>query len=595
MCGIFGYNEKIGTDENIFFELMSHRGPDAKSSARAGDWLLGHLRLSIIDTTEAANQPFEKDGSFIVFNGEIYNYLELKGEYLRDVNLKTTSDTEVLIELLNRHGEKILNKLNGMFAFAWYDSGSGRLMLVRDRYGVKPLYWMENGGKFYFSSELKPLIRVKGKIEFNGIILDSFFKDTATDFDKNTFVRGIFYLEAGHRMTVGKDGSLDDRAWYQGSDFEFDREVFNDKQATVDYFENLLTDAVRIRHRSDVPVCITLSGGLDSTAIYVLAKEKLKSKIKPFVFSHAGAATDEAPKAMRLAKEYQDEPIVVESRSEQGIRSLNEASDFLEFPIWNPSAIAYLDMYKEIKKKGFKVVIEGHGSDEQLGGYPYMIEAAWKELLLKGKWGRAHEIYRIFRETQNPVLEQAEKGGSNTAADIFDMARGLGRGIIKAILMPSKAKYLKMQALLDDSFSYKILPIVLRAFDRLPMSQSIESRCPFMDFRIVEFIRSMPLQYKVSKIGSKAILREILKKYNKDYIYMDKAKMGFASDLPALFNEPINKSYFKKMIDEFNLPQFAKRKSKAEKLINKDRIGWSDVDQIWKVASIEMIKEKYAR
>ena len=161
MCGIFGYNH-TNIKEDSFFNLMKHRGPDASSSIKFLGWTLGHLRLSIIDLDPLANQPFEKDGSYLIFNGEIYNYLELKKKYFSDHKFKTQSDTEVLLALLNKFGLDILNELNGMFAFAYLNK-KGEMYLVRDRFGVKPLYYSLIDGIFYFASEIKPLINKKKK------------------------------------------------------------------------------------------------------------------------------------------------------------------------------------------------------------------------------------------------------------------------------------------------------------------------------------------------------------------------------------------------------------------------------------------------
>lgn len=593
MCGIFGYNKKSNEEKNkIFFEMMKHRGPDAQSFIEASGWTLGHLRLSIIDTSVSANQPMQKNGNVLIFNGEIYNYIELKNEFLKNVKLGTVSDSEVLLELLNRFGTKILNKLNGMFAFAWYNKNNNELILCRDRYGVKPLNWMEKNGTVYFSSEIKPLAKIKKGVKFNNNLIESFIKDTATDFDNQTFIENIWQVEPGTLIKISNN-KITIEKWYFNNDFVVDKEIFKDYHNTVSYYENLLTDAIKLRHRSDVPVCITLSGGLDSTTIYTLMKEKINSNLKPFTFLHPGSPTDESSKVFRLAQDYNDEVITIQSDQNKGIDDLREALYFLEFPIWNPSAIAYLDMYKGIHNKGFKVAIEGHGSDEQLGGYPYMIEAAWRESMIKGKFLQAHDLYKIYEMTLNPALNQTAGNSKNNLKNYLYMLKILTKLSVARFIKPSKINYLNFQSVLDDSFHYKILPIVLRSFDRLSMSQSIESRSPFMDFRLVEFTRALPLINKVNKIGGKAILREILKKYKKDYLYQNKIKMGFASDLPSFFNNEKTKEALKKYISSFGFKGHENLKDKALKKINGEKISWADTEPIWKVASLEIIKNLY--
>lgn len=593
MCGIFGYNSPLNQTRNHdFFSALSHRGPDASAVTQVDSWTLGHLRLSIIETSDASNQPFEKDGSWLIYNGEIYNYLELRAKYLANVPLRTESDTEVLITLLNLHGLKILNELNGMFAFAWYDSKQRLLQLVRDRFGVKPLYYSEHKGHFYFSSEIKPLASLHTSATLDTNIIDSFFSDTATDFDQRSGIEQVLQIKAGHHLSISVSGQKHITRWYHGHDHKVDHRIFSDKEKTITAFEALLTDALMLRHRADVPICLTLSGGLDSTTLYVLAKEKLDSKIQPFVFAHPGSPTDESPRAIALAKKYGDTPIVVASAQNGTIPALEEALQYLEYPIWNPSAVAYLDMYKAIKAHGYTVVIEGHGSDEQLGGYPYMLEAAWKEMLLKGRFRFAYTLYVTWQATQNPGLGQ-QVTASTKAGTLLNMAKGLLRGLIKTLLAPHKWKYLSFGALVRESFDYKILPIVLRAFDRLPMAASLEARCPFMDYRVVEFLRVLPLEYKVNEIGSKAILREILKKYGHAEIYQNRAKMGFASDIPALLNNPESKAYLAKAVADFDYPKYQAIKQRAEQRLQKKVLDWDDVTDIWKVASIAMTKRLY--
>lgn len=593
MCGIFGYNTTLDQAQNAtFFADLAHRGPDATASHHTGSWTLGHLRLSIIETSSASNQPFLKDGNALVFNGEIYNYLELASGRLAGKALSTASDTEVLITLLNHEGLSCLNHLNGMFAFAWHDNRTDTLHLVRDRFGVKPLYYTTVNGQFYFSSEITPLSRLQEHIQLDEGIIASFMSDTATDFDARSGIVGVQQVKPGHYLTITSTGTISEHCWYHGNDYNVDTSIFADKAQTLTAFEDLLTDALRLRHRADVPICTTLSGGLDSTTLYVLAKEKLQSKIQPFVFAHPGAATDESDRAIALARRYGDTPIIVTSSTEHGLPALTKALRHLEFPIWNPSAVAFLDMYEAIKAKGYTVVIEGHGSDEQLGGYPYMIEAAWKQALLAGRFRFAHTIYRTWLGTQNTALGQHARTGS-LLTDILMMSKGLLRGLIKTLLAPRKWKYLSFNALVRDSFDYKILPIVLRTFDRLPMAASLEARCPFMDYRVVEFIRALPLQYKVNEIGSKAILREILKKYGHAAIYQNRAKMGFASDVPTLINEKATRTALTSAVERFAHPMWHTEKAKALTLLTKPHLSWDDVTPIWKVAAITMTEDLY--
>jgi asparagine synthase (glutamine-hydrolysing) len=587
MCSIFGFQRQEDTDPStIFFNSMRHRGPDHESNLTIDQWYLGHQRLSIIDTSAAGNQPMVKDGNVLVLNGEIYNYKELKNLFLKDHPQQSSSDTEVLLDLLNEKGIASLNHLNGMFAFAWYDAKHKDLYLCRDRFGVKPLHWSILHGKIHFSSEMRPLLKLKGACEFEPSVLESFMEDTATDFDERTFIRGIQQIKPGYYLRINSEGKIREERWYTGRDFRFDRAILDDYQGSVNFFEDTLTDSIKLRHRSDVPVCITLSGGLDSTSIYTLAKEKLNSQIKPFFFSHPGSPADESSVVLRLVEDYNDRVCMIQEDPAVRVKYFAESLKATEFPIWDPSASTYLQMYKAIRDSGFTVVLEGHGSDEQLGGYTYMIRAAIRTALAQGDFLNAWSLFRVFKATQVSAYGELSRNPLRNLAQ--DMK------VLLSACRPMKKDSVKnFQKVLEDSFQYKILPIVLRAFDRLTMSQSIESRCPFMDFRIVEFTRALPLHLKVNSIGSKAILRELLKKYKKSYVFEKKQKLGFGSDLMNFFADPVIHKQFQQSIESSQLRNFTNLRRRAEKNIAKTKSEWGDFEPIWKIASLEMTRQNY--
>jgi len=541
MCGIFGYSgrEKL---EKSFFQLMKHRGPDAAKKKKISNWNLGHLRLAIIDKSSSANQPYEKNGAVLTFNGEIYNYIELRKKYFPDLKLNTNSDTEILIMLLNKFGLKILNELNGMFAFAYLNKKK-ELFLVRDRFGVKPIYYTKIKKNFYFSSEIKPLLFLKSKFKLNQSMLKSYFADTATDFNEQSGYDEIFQIKRGHyKILKNNEKTVKQIKWYY--DLSKTRFHKNIEKAT-EFCENILLDSIKIRCRSDVPIAITLSGGIDSTVIYTLIKEKLKLNIQPFVFRHSNKETDETTLALNLANKYGDKPIIVNEPIDP-LKVLKDALWHLELPPFSLSVLAYSTTYKEIAKRGYKVVLEGHGSDEQLGGYTHMVNISAKEALEKKNFNDYFVRKKVLLETQHPGLDERIKG--------FRIITTIIRDIID-VFSNKKANFNKT---LHESFDYKIIPIVLRTFDRLSMSHSIESRMPFMDYRFVEFVRNLPTNFKISKIGSKSILREILKKYNNDEIYLNKIKMGWSSDLTTIFNNNNLKKYLYKLINDLDSKKYTK-------------------------------------
>ncbi|KKQ86168.1 MAG: Asparagine synthetase [Candidatus Woesebacteria bacterium GW2011_GWB1_38_8] len=592
MCSIFGFYRN--TDKKtlqMFFDTMRYRGPDAEASIKIDNWLLGNQRLSIIDPRERSDQPMIIGDDYIVYNGEIYNYIELRDKYLKKVKLHTTSDTEILLRLLAKFGLKILNQLNGMFAFAWYNSKKKELVLVRDRFGVKPLHWMRFRLGLYFSSEIKPLIKLRKNINFDDTILASFIENTATDFDHRSFVENINLVPPGHYLKIDEKQKTELRKWYSYSDTKVNVDGLSEREV-IQYFEDLLTDAIKIRLRSDVPVCITLSGGVDSTLIYTLIKEKLKVKIQPITFIHPGKETNEKRKVKKLVTEYGDKLITVEGKPHETLADLKKVLYFLEFPIWNNSASAYYSTYKKIHELGYKVVIEGHGGDELLGGYPFMIDLARKDLFYRGKFYSSYQVYKIYEETLNKSLGQKTGEHFNNFFNYLtsNLYMFVNENIYK--LIGKESAHGIFEKTLRDNFEVNIIPIVLRTFDRLTMAHSVESRSPFLDYRIVEFARSLPIHNKVNEIGSKAILREILKKYNKDYIFKDKVKMGFASNVPDFYNN--NRKELLKLVLKYNYNKYPQLKKDAFNNLKKKFIRWTDVTPIWKTVSLELTRQMYA-
>jgi asparagine synthase (glutamine-hydrolysing) len=588
MCSIFGAyclkpTAKIHQDfASQAMKLMRHRGPDAEKFELIDNCcLLGHQRLSIIDTSSNANMPMHTEKSIISFNGEIYNYLELKETLKSYNNFLTTSDTEVLQRGIEREGIDFLHKTNGMFSIAFYNKKNKQLLLARDRFGVKPLYYFLQDDVLYFTSEIKPLISIKRKPEKNINTYNSFIIDTATDYNEETFIKDIFQIPAGHYLEINNE-KLSTKKWYHDNDFDFDRNIFASKSKTVEFTEELLTNAIAIRLRSDVPLCITLSGGLDSTTIYTLINENLPNDIAAYTFKHPEKNIDESSFAEKLARSYGKKVNIVTTDEQLGIEKMLEALNYLEFPNWSVAIIAYMEIYRKLAQDGFKVVIEGHGSDEQLGGYPYMIESASYEYLKKLKILKAIEAINVYRKTNKwDNFDTAMPEVHNLAISIW--RRGKNDQNFKKSLSEAT----------NEAIKYRILPIVLRTFDRLTMRSSMESRSPFMDYRVVEFFRSMPTHYKISSIGSKAILREILKKYKKEVIYKNQQKQGFTLGLLNFYNNSRNKIYIKNQIEKLNMSEFPELKNNALSSVSEKEVEINQIDKIWKALSLSITNEKY--
>ena len=205
----------------------------------------------------------------LAYNGEIYNFSEIRKNLKKNnIVFESDSDTEVLLKGLDHHGSAILNELNGMFAFAYYRQDTKELLLARDRFGVKPLYYTIDNGILYFSSEISPLVSISSSLTKNLTFFNNFIKHTATDYDRTTQFNEILQVERGSFVSF-KQKKKEVVKWYKEDDFKFDRSIFSNKERTINYYEELLTDAIKLRLRADVPVCLTLSGGLDSATLEI--------------------------------------------------------------------------------------------------------------------------------------------------------------------------------------------------------------------------------------------------------------------------------------------------------------------------------------
>jgi asparagine synthase (glutamine-hydrolysing) len=522
MCGIYGFvntdGMKVSIDSDEYSDFFScrlrHRGPDG--SGRVSDeknYLFGHRRLSIIDLSGNAQQPIKSDESSMTFNGEIYNFKDLRAQYDL-VGSEFSSDTRVLFELLNKNGAKCLNELNGMFAFA-YRNKKGETLLVRDRYGVKPLYYTKINGVLYFSSEIKPLQDYFGLKKFNEPVYQDLLDHCKSDFSKETIFEGIFQVPSGCYLKISQHNMSVVR-WYQ---------IKKKRTASsIEKYEDLLTSAIERRLISDAPVCISLSGGLDSTSIYTLINERLDTKIHAFTCTHETTETNEEPRVQKLVDYYGSNLTKVESKfpAAESLASIERSVLATEYPIWSISALDYDALYKSMSAKGFKVALEGHGADEFLSGYGYMMRQMIVDQFRAFKFKDAVTLQRYLMQVEPNMLQ-------NGALLFLKFSIGniLSSMGIKGDIRSSFNTRL-------DACNKDILPMVLRCFDRLSMKNSIESRAPFMDVNLVEASLGLDAKYMLSEQGGKTVLREILKKYGHSEIASYKKKLGFASDLNSI-------------------------------------------------------------
>tara|TARA_R110002073_G_scaffold128999_1_gene274983 strand:+ start:33316 stop:35007 length:1692 start_codon:yes stop_codon:yes gene_type:complete len=481
MCGIAGIVGK-GADVEVLQRMLlaqKHRGPDNIGEFSAENIALGHNRLSIIDLSEEANQPFfdTKDRYTIIFNGEIYNYLELKNELNYD--FKTNSDTEVLLASYIQWGKECLNRLNGMFSFAIWDQEEKKLFAARDRFGVKPFYYQKNDQGFYFSSEIKALFAAGINKEPDKQAWANYFVFGSYGMPNETFWQDIQQLSGGHYLEFNDD-ELKITKWYH-----FERAINLNIELSKDeikrkYIE-LLEDSIKLRFRSDVPVGINLSGGIDSSTLLTFVNKGVsKERIEAFTFYTNNDYYDELPWVKSMVNHTKNwlNEILLTPESIQNLAG--EISDFQDEPYGGIPTIAYSQIFKKAREKGTIVLLDGQGMDEQWAGYDY------------------------YAKSDNANIQGVNKSPFRKNVLSEDL---LALAVKPEYSKPFDDHVLNLQY--RDLFYTKI-PRALRFNDRISMAYSTELREPFLDYRLVEFAFSLPLEYKIKENVHKYLLREIV-------------------------------------------------------------------------------------
>lgn len=498
MCGITGIIGPNAHQRHILqmLEAQKHRGPDFTAHwVQENTVALGHNRLSIIDLSEGANQPFFSDcGHYVmVFNGEIYNYVELRQQLQSKYVFKTQSDTEVLLNAYREWGENCLERCNGMFAFAIWNRQEQSLFAARDRFGVKPFYYYFDQHHFYFASEIDTLFAAGVAKKPNDTVWLNFFSEGSYGLPNETFWSGIQQLEAGHLLTL-KNNHLQLKKWYYFEEriAQLQHQFSPNEEA---YITDLLLKAIHLRFRADVPVGFNLSGGLDSSTLLALIDQQDidKSTIEAFTFITNDPRYDELPwvQSMLESRSYTLN-ICPLSAHEVPDLSLKIAKLQAE-PYGGIPTIAYSNIFKAASQKGVKVLLDGQGSDEAWAGYDYYLSNS--NSIVQGV-------------TQSPFRTQVLAG---------DFAQDYRKTNYPK---PFEDNLLNLQY--RDLFCTKI-PRALRFNDRISMMYGTELREPFLDYELVEYVFSRPTNFKIKDGIQKWMLRKIAEKFlEKDLVLAPK-------------------------------------------------------------------------
>ncbi|MFQ5723074.1 MAG: asparagine synthase (glutamine-hydrolyzing) [Terriglobia bacterium] len=508
MCGICGF---AGLRDQALLErmtaLLAHRGPDSVGFFSSPEASLGFRRLSLIDLTTGDQPLANEDGSVrLVLNGEIYNYRELRAELAARHRFATHSDAEVVVHLYEEAGEALLERLQGMFAFALWDAPRQRLLLARDRLGIKPLYYAPRPGAFYFASEAKAILanpQLPRRLNPRAVtrLLTYLYLP-----GPETLVEGVHRLPPGCWLTWQDGQTCRGRYWSLRA--HAPRRI-SEEEATGE-FRRLFEDAVASHLVSDVPVGALLSGGLDSAGVVALMARLLDRPPKTFTVGFAGSA-DERPLARSFAEELGTEHYEFELQPDHFLRDLPRMVWHLE----EPTPISFLPLFylSEFARHQVKAVLLGEGADELFAGYRRLLPFSPSLRFLPS--GLQRRLYLTSVHSLGDRYRMSANGQGRDSGDplhsVFQQGGRTGLG-----------------AILNFEQSYPLPDYQLHRVDRMTMAWGLEARVPYLDHRLVEFVNSLPDALKLRSFRPKHLLRQGLKGLVPDKILQGR-KRGFGA------------------------------------------------------------------
>jgi asparagine synthase (glutamine-hydrolysing) len=558
MCGIAGvWTSNVDQGQRQLVEALVaaqfRRGPDHQQiiqiSQSQTQLILGHNRLSIVDLSAQANQPMwdETERYCLVYNGEIYNYIELRNQLqAQGCVFKTSSDTEVILQAIRQYGLDIIQQFNGPFAFAWYDRLLNTLTLVRDRFGVKPLYYYQNHHGIYFASSMTTLAQhFKLPPNYHYIQRGLNYYCYETD-SADTAYLNLYSVQPGYYLTVSFD--RDTMMTTPKQYYDFYEQVCRRKQEILHLSENELTEqlrylldqAVRIRLRADVPIGIALSGGLDSATVAALAARET-SQLTAFCFGDPDDRTSEGSLAQQVAQQYGIRPEFI--RFDQCTPELLiDVMRAQEAPFASLSIIAQYLVYQRAHHHGIKVILGGQGGDEALMGYRKYFLFYLREQLAKKNY-----IAALGASAQLGLMlahELSQWSFYWSARKIYSSQNGFNSrlefhqtGFNHHALMAHRRTHQSTLEKQVCDITMTSLPTLLRYEERNAMANSIESRLPFMDYQLLEYAVALPASMKLRQGYGKFILRQIMDNQIPNDIRLARYKRGFDLDTRLLIQQ----------------------------------------------------------
>ena len=565
MCGISGFigREKISKETiNHSLNLMKNRGPDfqdhkeIKVNNSINLYFL-HSRLSILDLQQRSNQPFKKKHATLIFNGEIYNYKEIKKD-LEELGYKfyTESDTEVLVSAYLQYGEKCVDYFEGMWAFAIWDDKIKKLFLSRDRFGEKPLFFYKNHKGFYFGSEIKFIKSLSSdyfRVNKDKININLFHGYKSIFQDSTTYFENILFLEPGHNFII--DTNLNKKKYkYWKPIIKINKKLsYNDACDGVNFY---LQKSLKIRLRSDVPITFCLSGGVDSSLLTSIAVKEFNIKVNTYSIIDKDKRYNEEENINATIKDLRCKNTLIYLNNKNNLSNLKKLVQYYGSPMSTISYLTHSFLSKKISKDKFKVAISGTGADELFTGYYHhhllylrnfknsnnfknkLIE--WKKYILPFVRNKNLKSIKLFHRNSN-----------------YEDINLISNFVINAIKKKKEKIFygtdILRNKMLNELF-YEVIPVILNHDDLNSMYYSIENRNPFLDKELFEFANSIPTLFLINNGYQKSVLRDSFKNILNDKVRLDREKKGFNASIHTMFNfnDPKIKSFLFDKNSEIN-------------------------------------------
>lgn len=621
MCGIVGFNSKNSVKIDAMLDSIKHRGPDGVGKFESDLFSMGHVRLSILDLSKNGDQPMYFENIVMVYNGEIYNFKEIRKELISyGYHFVSNTDSEVVLKAYHKWGIKAINKFIGMFAIAFYDKNNQTLTIIRDRTGIKPLYYFFNGNDFIFASELRPIMKFQNNLDISNDALSEFFRYGYISSNLSIF-KDCYKLPAGYFGVFDLNQKSFKLEQYWSILPFFDMPKFDvGEEKLIDNLEEVLVNAFTCTTVSDVPIGIFLSGGIDSSIVTAIL-QKHCGNVNTFTIGFNNEKYNEAEYAKNIAKflktNHHEEYLDIS----QAKSILKKFPDIYDEPFADSSGIPTVLVSEFAKKNGIKVVLSADGGDEIFCGYEryWNIHKIGKGMFKVPKILRKYIAYTmtsskgyvlpllsLSENLKHKYYQLKEILNCNEWLNFYELMVQTNKNyeieelfkkrtfIEKSIRSLNSSNEHAMQDMMLWDFNRYMPDDILTKVDRATMSVGIEGREPMLDHRIIEFMARVPFELKYKNKTSKYILRKVLERYVPSEMF-SRPKMGFgipmlewfSGDLSYLFDEFLSKDRIQhNLLSEYCMAnELKKLKNGKQRNINK----------LWFILAFQMWYFKYIK